>query len=148
MRKTAIAAMLAAGLGLGTIAGVNAALPKPPAIIIVHHFKKADGSEGQRGRSLMEKLAGSYKLGSAARCVLGMVHASDETEEDRIVWACAKNNDGELGAIVDFALTQRCVRGARRRRGDLPLPPAPPSVDQALPVGADLRGPGARARDR
>lgn len=75
-----------------------AGLPKPPAIIIVHHFKKADGSEGQRGRSLMEKLAGSYKLGSAARCVLGMVHASDETEEDRIVWACAKNNDGELGA--------------------------------------------------
>jgi hypothetical protein len=75
-----------------------AGLPKPPAILIVHHFKKADGSEGQRGRSLMEKLAGSYKLGSAARCVLGMVHASDETEEDRIVWACAKNNDGELGA--------------------------------------------------
>lgn len=75
-----------------------AGLPKPPAIVIVHHFKKADGSEGQRGRSLMEKLAGSYKLGSAARCVLGMVHASDETEEDRIVWACAKNNDGELGA--------------------------------------------------
>ncbi len=31
MKKLAIAAALAAGLGLGTLAGVQAALPKPPA---------------------------------------------------------------------------------------------------------------------
>ena len=31
MKKTAIAIALAAGLGIGSLAGVNAALPKPPA---------------------------------------------------------------------------------------------------------------------
>ena len=31
------------------------------------------------------------------RCVFVMQSASDDVAEDRIVWTCCKNNDGELG---------------------------------------------------
>lgn len=74
-----------------------AKLPKPPAIVILHHFKKGDGSERVSVRSLMDRLSGSYTLGAGARCVFGMLNASDESAEDRVVWCCTKNNNGVLG---------------------------------------------------
>jgi hypothetical protein len=74
-----------------------AKLPKPPALVILHHFKKGDGSERISVRSLMDKLSGSYTLGAGARCVFGMLNASDEAAEDRVVFTCTKNNNGALG---------------------------------------------------
>jgi hypothetical protein len=74
-----------------------AQLAKEPAIVIVHHFKKGDGSERISVRSQMDRLSGSYTLGAGARCVFGMLNASDDEEEDRIVFTCAKNNNGKLG---------------------------------------------------
>ena len=46
----------------------------------------------------MNLLAGSYVLGSVPRTVFVMQAASDETTDNRVVWTCCKNNDGELGA--------------------------------------------------
>jgi hypothetical protein len=39
----------------------------------------------------------SYVLGSIPRTVFVLQSASDDPEEDRVVWTCCKNNDGELG---------------------------------------------------
>jgi hypothetical protein len=47
---------------------------------------------------LLNLLAGSYVLGSVPRTVFVMQAASDDTTDNRIVWTCCKNNDGELGA--------------------------------------------------
>jgi hypothetical protein len=41
------------------------------------------------------------------RCVFVMQSASDDVAEDRIVWTCCKNNDGELG---DRSAWIRCNR--------------------------------------
>ena len=46
----------------------------------------------------MNEVSGSHLIGSVARCVFVMESANDSETEDRVVWACAKNNDGELGA--------------------------------------------------
>jgi hypothetical protein len=81
---------------LDNVRATVAGLPKPPAIVIIHHFKKGDGSEKWASRSLLNHLSGSYTLGSAARCVFGMLHASDESEEDRVVMVNTKNNNGQL----------------------------------------------------
>ena len=43
-------------------------------------------------------LAGSYVLGSVPRTAFVMQAASDDTTDNRVVWTCCKNNDGELGA--------------------------------------------------
>jgi len=69
-----------------------------PAIGIVAHTRKPRAEERATGRGLLNLLAGSYVLGSVPRTVFVMQAASDATEEDRIVWTCCKNNDGELGA--------------------------------------------------
>lgn len=82
---------------LDQLRSVCAKLKNPPAFVIVHHFKKSDGSERYSVRGLLEKLSGSYTLGAAARCVIGMIHASDEAAEDRVVVKCCKNNNGQLG---------------------------------------------------
>jgi hypothetical protein len=36
--------------------------------------------------------------GSVSRCVFVMQLASDDPQDNRVVWTCCKNNDGELGA--------------------------------------------------
>ena len=48
-----------------------------------------------------------HVLGSMPRCVFVMQSASDDVAEDRIVWTCCKNNDGELG---DRSAWIRCNR--------------------------------------
>jgi hypothetical protein len=69
-----------------------------PALGIVAHTRKPRTDERANGRALLNLLAGSYVIGSVPRTVFVMQAASDETTDNRIVWTCCKNNDGELGA--------------------------------------------------
>jgi hypothetical protein len=68
-----------------------------PAIGIVAHTHKPKIGERSSGRALLNLLAGSYVLGSVPRCVFIMQAASDDVTDNRIVWTCCKNNDGEPG---------------------------------------------------
>ena len=68
-----------------------------PAIGIVAHRRKPQLGERSSGRALLNLLAGSYVLGSVPRTVFIMQSASDDVTDNRIVWTCCKNNDGELG---------------------------------------------------
>lgn len=43
------------------------------------------------------ELAGTYQIGSVARCVFALEPASENTEDDRVVLTCCKNNDGIEG---------------------------------------------------
>jgi hypothetical protein len=70
--------------------------PEAPALGIVCHTKKPSGDR-KRGRALLHELSGSHVLGSVARSVFALEAASDDTEDDRVVFTCAKNNDGALG---------------------------------------------------
>lgn len=69
-----------------------------PAIGIIAHTRKPYPGERSSGRALLNLLAGSYVLGSVPRCVFIIQSASDAVTDNRIVWTCAKNNDGQLGA--------------------------------------------------
>jgi hypothetical protein len=69
-----------------------------PALGIVAHTRKPRSDERTNGRALLNLLAGSYVIGSVPRTVFVMQAATDDTEDNRIVWTCCKNNDGELGA--------------------------------------------------
>ena len=70
---------------------------KAPAIGIVAHTRKPQAGERASGRALLNLLAGSYVLGSVPRSVFVMQSATDDVNDNRVVWTCAKNNDGELG---------------------------------------------------
>jgi VirE-like protein/AAA domain-containing protein len=70
---------------------------KAPALGIVAHTRKPKSDEKCSGRALLNLLAGSYVLGSVPRAVFIMQAASDDVTDDRVVWTCCKNNDGELG---------------------------------------------------
>jgi hypothetical protein len=69
-----------------------------PALGIVAHTRKPRADERATGRGLLNVLAGSYVLGSVPRCVFVMQLASDDPQDNRVVWTCCKNNDGELGS--------------------------------------------------
>jgi hypothetical protein len=69
-----------------------------PALGIVAHTRKPRAEERASGRALLNLLAGSYVIGSVPRTVFVMQSASVDTTDNRIVWTCCKNNDGELGA--------------------------------------------------
>jgi len=64
---------------------------------IVAHTRKPRADERATGRGLLNLLSGSYVLGSVPRTVFVMQAASDDTTDNRVVWTCCKNNDGELG---------------------------------------------------
>jgi DnaB-like helicase N terminal domain/AAA domain len=68
-----------------------------PALGIVAHTRKPKNDERTTGRGLLNLLAGSYVLGSVPRCVFVMQSASDDPQDNRVVWTCCKNNDGQLG---------------------------------------------------
>ena len=70
---------------------------KAPALGIVAHTRKPAAGERTNGRGLLNVLAGGYALGSVPRAAFVIQHASDDPEEKRVVFTCAKNNDGELG---------------------------------------------------
>lgn len=82
-----------------------------PALGIVAHTRKPRAEERASGRALLNLLAGSYVIGSVPRTVFIMQSASDDTTDNRIVWTCCKNNDGELG-----------TRSAWERRNGLFVP--------------------------
>ena len=83
---------------------------RPPSSFVAH-TRKPRADERATGRSLLNLLAGSYALGSVPRTVFVMQAASDETTDNRVVWTCCKNNDGELG-----------LRSAWERRNGLFVP--------------------------
>jgi hypothetical protein len=69
-----------------------------PAILIIHHMrKKASESTRKQGRDLLHELAGSYQIGSAARCVFVMEPGSTDMSDLTVVLTCCKNNDGHEG---------------------------------------------------
>tara|TARA_B100000959_G_C14829283_1_gene561166 strand:- start:65 stop:1006 length:942 start_codon:yes stop_codon:yes gene_type:complete len=68
-----------------------------PATVIVAHTRKPKSTERPQGTDLLYELLGSTKLGSMARVAYVMQSASNDTEDDRVVWTCCKNNDGEKG---------------------------------------------------
>ena len=75
-------------------------LPKgdvAPALVIVAHTRKPRGEERKTGRGLLNEIAGSHVLATVPRSAFVLLHASDDPEDDRVVWTCSKNNDGELG---------------------------------------------------
>jgi hypothetical protein len=86
---------------LDTFDALRSVLPlgdDAPALGIVAHTRKPKTDERASGRALLNLLAGSYVLGSVPRTVFVMQAASDDTTDNRVVWTCCKNNDGELGA--------------------------------------------------
>ena len=85
---------------LGTFELIRSVLPfgdNAPALGIVAHTRKPRADERATGRGLLNLLSGSYVLGSVPRCVFVMQAASDEPQDNRLVWTCCKNNDGDLG---------------------------------------------------
>ena len=72
---------------------------KAPAVLIVHHLRKKSSNHNKsRGRDVLNELAGSYSIGSAARTAYALEPATPDTEDDRVVLTCCKCNDGETGA--------------------------------------------------
>ena len=67
---------------------VRASSPKgenAPAVVIVCHTRKPQAQERHTGRSLLQTIAGSYAIGSAARTVFVMQKVSDEPDDRRRV---------------------------------------------------------------
>ena len=86
---------------LDTFDALKSVLPAgddAPALLIVAHTRKPKPDERASGRALLNLLAGSYVLGSVPRTVFVMQAASDDVTDNRVVWTCCKNNDGELGS--------------------------------------------------
>ncbi len=68
-----------------------------PALVVIHHTRKPKENEKHSGRSLLNLFAGSYVIGSVARSAFVLQPATNDSENDRVVFTCCKNNDGELG---------------------------------------------------
>ena len=67
MKKLVIAAAMAAGLGIGSLAGVNAALPKPPAKTDAEKSAEAEkaaaakAKEAEQNAKAQDKAVANYK---------------------------------------------------------------------------------------
>ena len=67
MKRFVIAATVAAGLGIGSLAGVNAALPKPPAKTDAEKSAEAEkaaaakAKEGEQNAKAQDKAVSNYK---------------------------------------------------------------------------------------
>jgi hypothetical protein len=86
----------------GALDAVFACMPErpeeKPAVLIVHHMrKKSNDAVRKHGRDLLHELAGSYQIGSAARCVFALEPASADVTDAAVVLTCCKNNDGHEG---------------------------------------------------
>lgn len=82
---------------LETFQVIQSVLPTNTILGISAHTRKPQKDERASGRALMHVLAGSHVLSSVPRTIFVMQHASDDVEEDTVVWTCCKNNDGEPG---------------------------------------------------
>ncbi|MDZ4289147.1 MAG: AAA family ATPase [Prosthecobacter sp.] len=73
--------------------------PDKPAIVVVHHLRKQGGGESRkRGRDLLSELSGSYMIGSSSRVAFILEPATPAGDDDRVIFTCAKNNNGDMGA--------------------------------------------------
>jgi hypothetical protein len=86
----------------GALDAVFECLPEDPAekpaLMVIHHMRKKSGEGGRKqGRDLLHELAGSYQIGSSARCVFALEAASSDVSDDCVVLTCCKNNDGVEG---------------------------------------------------
>jgi hypothetical protein len=72
---------------------------QPPALVIVAHTRKPKDAEKKTGRELLHELSGSSLIGSAPRSVFVMTAATNDPEDDRIIWQNPKNNDGKMCGI-------------------------------------------------
>ena len=72
--------------------------PDKPAIVIVHHLRKGSSGDGRKtGRDLLNEISGSYVIGSACRSAFILEPATPAPEDTRVVFTCAKNNNGPMG---------------------------------------------------
>jgi hypothetical protein len=67
-----------------------------PGLVIVAHTKKPRAEEVRKGRGLIHQVSGSIALTNTARCVYMLLPWTDDPEDDRCYWTCAKLNNGEL----------------------------------------------------
>jgi hypothetical protein len=76
---------------------VLASLPggdRRPAVVIVAHLKKQVLTERPMiGRQLLGQISGSFRIGQKARTVFVVQQVSMETDDDRVVFDCAKANN-------------------------------------------------------
>lgn len=82
---------------LDTFTLLKSLLPPRVALVIAHHLRKPQTNELSKGRSQMFLMAGSYVLTSVPRSLFVLQPASDDVEDDGVVFVNCKNNDGELG---------------------------------------------------
>lgn len=68
-----------------------------PALFIVAHTRKPRMGERISGRGLLNLLSGSQVLGSKPRAAFVLQSASEDPEDDHVVFTCCKNNNGALG---------------------------------------------------
>ena len=67
-----------------------------PGLVIIAHTKKPRAEDkGNRGRALMFSVSGSQALVATARCVYLVLPFTDDIQDDRILFACAKLSDAE-----------------------------------------------------
>ncbi len=73
-------------------------IPDKPAIVILHHLRKGSSHDARKtGRDLLNEISGSYVIGAACRCAFILEPASPDPEDHRVVFTCAKNNNGGMG---------------------------------------------------
>lgn len=96
---TAVAAEDSSKDIIDKLAEMRSILPpgdKCPALVIVAHTKKPrQEDKGNRGRALMFSVSGSQALVATARCVYVLLPFTDDIQDDRVLWACAKLSDSE-----------------------------------------------------
>lgn len=70
-----------------------------PTVVVVHHLRKQPSGEARkRGRDLLNELSGSYVIGSACRVAFILEPATPDGGDNRVIFTCAKNNNGEMGS--------------------------------------------------
>jgi len=67
-----------------------------PAIGIVAHTKKPKDSEKKMGRDALHELSGSFMLGAVPRSVFVMYAATNDPQDNLVIWQNAKNSDGAM----------------------------------------------------
>jgi hypothetical protein len=107
---------------LDALENIYAALPQHPdlpAIVILAHLRKSRGGTDNRpksGRNLLDELSGSFAIGAKARTAFVLLPVSNDPEDARCVFDCAKFNNfkpnprsawkrdtASFHPIVDFA---------------------------------------------
>ena len=87
------------------------ALDPRPALVICAHTRKPRQGEKAHGRGLLNLLSGSLVLGSIPRAAFILQTATDDPVDNRVVFTCAKNNNGELGAPSAWRRTAKGFEG-------------------------------------